>query len=186
MQTLRDVLIQAGKQGVAIGHFNVPDLVVLRAVFGAARELDAPVIVGASEGERSFMGVCQIAALVKSLREEFDFPIFLNADHTHSLASAAEAAKSGFDSIVFDLSALPLEQNVRQTREAVSALKEIHPSILVEGEIGDIGSGSPASRMKSFPIRSTLRSSKPFENWSSRGWRSSAIRVWLLSLEIAS
>lgn len=142
METLRDILIQAGNRGVAVGHFNVSDLVLLRAVFGAARELDVPVIVGASEGERSFMGVRQIAALVKSLREEFDFPIFLNADHTHSLASAEEVAKAGFDSIVFDLSALPLEQNIRQTREAVSALKGIHPSMLVEGEIGDIGSGS--------------------------------------------
>jgi fructose-bisphosphate aldolase class II len=66
----------------------------------------------------------------------------LNTDHTHSLASAEEAAKAGFDAIVFDRSTLPLEENVRQTREAVVALKSIRPSILIEGEIGDIGSGS--------------------------------------------
>ena len=53
-----------------------------------------------------------------------------------------EAAKAGFDAIVFDLSALPFEQNVHQTREAVQTLKTINPAILVEGEIGDIGSGS--------------------------------------------
>jgi fructose-bisphosphate aldolase class II len=76
------------------------------------------------------------------LREEFDFPIFLNADHTHSLAKGIEAAKAGFDSIVFDLSALPIEENVRQTKQAVEALKAINPSMLVEGEIGDIGTGS--------------------------------------------
>ncbi len=142
MQTLRDVLLQAGKRGDAIGHFNVSDLTLLKAVFSAAQDVDVPVIVGASEGERSFMGVRQIASLVKSLRDEFDFPIFLNADHTHSRASAEEVAKAGFDSIVFDLSALPFEENIRQTREAVAALKAIHPSMLVEGEIGDIGTGS--------------------------------------------
>jgi fructose-bisphosphate aldolase, class II len=147
MQTLGNVLRQAGEHGVAVGHFNVSDLVVLRSVFGAAQELKVPVIVGASEGERSFMGVGQIAAVVKSIREEFDFPIFLNADHTHSLSSAREVARAGFDSIVFDLSVLPLEQNIRQTRDAVSALKEIHPSMLVEGEIGDIGSGSEVHEM---------------------------------------
>ena len=114
----------------------------MKAVFASARELNVPVLVGVSEGEREFLGVRQIAALVRSLREEFDFPIFLNADHTHSLARAVEAAKAGFDAIVFDLSALPFEQNVRQTNEAVEALKAINPSILVEGEIGDIGSGS--------------------------------------------
>jgi fructose-bisphosphate aldolase class II len=79
---------------------------------------------------------------VRSLREEFDFPIFLNADHTHSLAKAVEAAKSGFDAVVFDVSSLPFEENVRQTIEAVQALKAINPAILVEGEIGDIGTGS--------------------------------------------
>ena len=88
------------------------------------------------------MGVHEIAALVKSLREESGVPIFLNADHTHSLAKAEEAAKAGFDSIVFDLSALPREENVRQTKEAVAKLKAIHPAMLIEGEIGDIGTGS--------------------------------------------
>jgi fructose-bisphosphate aldolase, class II len=142
MKMLRDVLQQAQTRGVAIGHFNISDLVLLKAVFDGARELNLPVLVGASEGERAFMGVRQIAALVRSLRDEFDFPIFLNADHTHSLASAEEAARAGFDAIVFDRSALPWEENVRQTREAVVALKAINPSILIEGEIGDIGTGS--------------------------------------------
>jgi fructose-bisphosphate aldolase, class II len=153
MQTLRDVLRYAGKRGEAVGHFNVSDLTLLKAVFNAARDVDVPVIVGASEGERGFMGVRQIAALVKSLRDEFDFPIFLNADHTHTRASAEEVAKAGFDSIVFDLSALPLEENVRQTREAVAALKAIHPSMLVEGEIGDIGSGSEVHETMSDPSK---------------------------------
>jgi len=142
MQSLSDVLAQSQKRGVAVAHFNVSDLVLLKAVFSAAQELSVPVIVGASEGERAFMGVRQLAALVRSLREEYEFPIFLNADHTHSLAGAEEAARAGFDSVVFDLSALPFEENIRQTREAVAALKAIRPTFLVEGEIGDIGTGS--------------------------------------------
>ena len=142
MQTLRNALEQSEKDGVAIGHFNVADFVLLKAVVAAARDLKVPVAVGASEGEREFFGIRQIAALVRSLREECDHPIFLNADHTHSLAHALDVAKAGFDSVVFDLSALPFEQNVRQTKEAVEALKAVNPEILVEGEIGDIGTGS--------------------------------------------
>ena len=142
MRRLRDELEQAQKNKIAIGHFNISDLVLLKAVFAAAHEMNVPVIVGASKGEREFMGVREIANLVRTLREEFDFPIFLNADHTHSLASAIEAAKAGFDAIVFDLSALPIEENARQTKAAVEALKAINPAILIEGEIGDIGTGS--------------------------------------------
>jgi fructose-bisphosphate aldolase class II len=142
MQSLRDALAQCERDGVAIGHFNVSDWVLLKAVSASGQEIGVPVLVGASEGEREFVGVRQIAAVVRSLREECDCPIFLNADHTHSLPKAVEAAKAGFDAIVFDLSALPFEQNVRQTKEAVEALKAINPAILVEGEIGDIGTGS--------------------------------------------
>ena len=142
MHSLHDALERSQKDGVAIGHFNVADGVLLKAVVAAGQELEVPVMVGVSEGEREFIGVRQIAALVWSMREDCDCPIFLNADHTHSLAKAVEAARAGFDSIVFDLSALPFEQNVRQTKEAVEALKTINSAILVEGEIGDIGTGS--------------------------------------------
>jgi fructose-bisphosphate aldolase, class II len=142
MRSLRNLLQEAQEGGQAIGHFNIADLVLLKAVFGAARELNVPVLVGLSEGEREFVGARPIAAFVRSLREEFDFPIFLNADHTHSLAKGVEAAKAGFDAIVYDRSALPLEENVRETKTAVETLKGINPSMLVEGEIGDIGTGS--------------------------------------------
>ena len=142
MQQLRNQLKDAQSNGVAIGHFNISDWTLLKAVCAAAQELEVPVIVGASEGERAFLGVAQIAALVRSLREEQSIPIFLNADHTHSLESAMAAAKAGFDSIVYDLSALPFAENVKQTRQAVEALKSVNPAILVEGEIGNIGTGS--------------------------------------------
>lgn len=142
MDNLRKLLEAGQANGTAIGHFNISDWVLLKAVFAAAQELKVPVIVGASEGERKFLGVAQLAALVKSLREEQGAPIFLNADHTHSLDSAVAAAKAGFDSVVYDLSALPFEENVKQTRQAVETLKSIHPMILVEGEIGNIGTGS--------------------------------------------
>jgi fructose-bisphosphate aldolase class II len=167
MHTLREVLVQAQERGAAVGHFNVADLVILKAVFASAQELNVPVIVGASDGEREFMGVRQIAAVVRSLRDESDYPIFLDADHTHSLAKAAEAARAGFDAVVFDASALPIEENVRQTREAVDALKAINPAILVEGEIGDIGTGSeihekaPDCRRDSRPRRRRNSSLSP-------------------------
>jgi ketose-bisphosphate aldolase len=142
MYVLRDVLEATRKNGVAVGHFNVSDLVILKGVFAAAQELNVPFIIGASKGERDFLGVRQIVSLVHVMREEFGVPAFLNADHTHSLPDAIESARAGFDAIVFDLSSLPFEENIRETKQAVEALKSINSDILVEGEIGDIGSGS--------------------------------------------
>ena len=140
--TLRDVLTRLEKEGAALGHFNVADQVLLKAVVAAAAETKLPVFVGASEGEREFFGARQLAALVKSQRQESDLPVFLNADHTHSLAKAMEAANAGFDAVGIDFSALPFEENVARTKEAAQAIKAVNPAILAEGEIGNIGSGS--------------------------------------------
>jgi fructose-bisphosphate aldolase class II len=140
--TLRDVLTRLEKEGAALGHFNVADQVLLKAVIAAADETNLPVLVGASEGEREFFGARQLAALVKSLRQESDQPIFLNADHTHSLEKAIEAANAGFDAVTIDFSALPIEENVARTKEAAQAIKAVNPAILAEGEIGNIGTGS--------------------------------------------
>ena len=140
--TLRDVLRRLETEGAALGHFNVADQVLLKAVIAAAVETKLPVLVGASEGEREFFGARQLAALVKSLRQESELPVFLNADHTHSLGKAMEAASAGFDAVGIDFSALPFDQNVARTQEAVQAIKAVNPAILVEGEIGNIGTGS--------------------------------------------
>ena len=142
MDALRDVLTRLQRQGAALGHFNVADLVLLKAVLAAAVEVRVPVMVGASEGERDFLGTRELAALVKAMREEHGVPVFLNADHTHSLAKAEEAARAGFDAVVIDFSALPFEKNVSRTKETVEAIKAINSAILAEGEIGNIGTGS--------------------------------------------
>ncbi|HUN59735.1 MAG TPA: class II fructose-bisphosphate aldolase [Candidatus Binataceae bacterium] len=142
MKMFKDILQEAQQNKVAVGHFNFSDLIVLWAVSLAASELNLPVMVGVSEGERAFVGVRQAAALVRSIREEFGQPIFLNADHTHSIAKAEEAARAGFDEIIFDGSALPFDENIARTKEAVEAVKSISPTILVEGEIGWIGASS--------------------------------------------
>src|SRR5215831_3866183 len=140
--TLPEVLTRLQTEGAALGHFNVADHLLLKAVIAAAEETKLPVFVGASEGEREFFGARQLAALVKSLRQESDVPVFLNADHTHSLAKAMEAANAGFDAVGVDFSALPFDENVAQTKATVQAIKAINPAILAEGEIGDIGTGS--------------------------------------------
>jgi fructose-bisphosphate aldolase class II len=142
MKSLIEILADARRRRVAVGHFNISDLTAFKAIVESAQELEVPVMVGVSEGEREFIGVAESAALVKAAREQHGLEIFLNADHTHSLAKAVAAAKAGFDEIIFDGSALPFDNNVEETRRAVETLKSINPGIVVEGEIGYIGSSS--------------------------------------------
>lgn len=148
MQTLREALKWAHDKQVAIGHFNITDAVTLRAIFEVASELSIgldekiPVIIGVSEGERDFLGVSEAAALVKEIREKHDYPIYLNADHTHSIVKIKEAVEAGFDAVLFDGGKLPLEENIELTKEVVAYVRRVNPEIVVEGEMGYIGSGS--------------------------------------------
>jgi len=155
MRALREILADAGRRRVAVGHFNFSELVVLKAAAEAANELAVPVVMGVSESERDFLGLAEAVALIDALRQAKGLEIFLNADHTHSLAKAEEAVRAGFDMLVFDASHKPAEENIRETLRAVEAVKSIRPSILVEGEVGYVGSGSEIHEKRPDNIRLT-------------------------------
>ncbi len=143
---LREAIQQAKFQKTAVGHFNISDLVGLNAIFTAAFSLKLPVIIGVSEGEREFIGTRQAAALVKSIRDEYNYPIFINADHTHSLEKIKEAVNAGFDEVLFDAGQKSLEENIALTKEVVAYVKNYNETygkdIMIEGELGYIGGGS--------------------------------------------
>lgn len=142
IQSLRETVEEASKKGVAVGHFNISDSTGVWAVFNAARNLKLPVIIGVSEGERDFIGIRQVSAFVKSLREEFEYPVYLNADHTYSFERVKEAIDAGFDSVIFDGAKLSLEENISQTKKCVEYARNSGRDVLVEGELGYIGQSS--------------------------------------------
>ncbi len=151
---LREHIAEAKRKKIAIGHFNVSTVDGIWAVADAALELKVPVIIGVSEGERDYIGVRQAVAIVRSIREERGQEIFLNADHTYSLARVEEAIDAGFDSVIFDGAQLSLEENIEMTKKCVEYAKNHSAAdnrdILVEGELGFIGKSSKV--MDSIPV----------------------------------
>ena len=141
MKTLREYITEAEEKQIAIGHFNISDSEGFKAVVESARELAVPVIIGVSEKERSFLGVAEIRVLVQVEKDKGE-PVFLNADHTYSVEASKEAIDAHFDSVIIDGAEKPFFENVIMTKEVVNYAKKMHPDILVEGELGFIGSGS--------------------------------------------
>ncbi|MFH0806493.1 MAG: class II fructose-bisphosphate aldolase [Candidatus Brennerbacteria bacterium] len=158
MMSLREIIEGAERRGIAIGHFNVANLEQLKAVAHAGMRLQVPVIVGVSEGEGQYLGLNHFRDLVASYNAEHAAPsaggrgfrLFLNADHVHSLEHVREAARVGFHAILFDPLGeaqsrgrdLSFDDHVTQTRAAVKLAKEINRDVLVEGELGYLGSAS--------------------------------------------
>ncbi len=153
MKTLKQYIKEAEEKKIAIGHFNISNLDGLWAVFDAARELSSeivcpfeegkiPVLIGVSEGERAFVGTREIMLLIRHFREQYEYPIFLNADHTYSVELAEEAISAGYDMVIYDGAEKTYEENVAHTRAVVSFKKSINPECLIEAEFGFIGKGS--------------------------------------------
>ncbi|MDO8579759.1 MAG: class II fructose-bisphosphate aldolase [bacterium] len=148
MKTLREYVTDAVVKKIAIGHFNISNIEGFWATVRAARELgslagrDIPVIIGVSEGERSFIGVSQVKALVESYVRETGQSVFLNADHTYSFDKVREAVDAGYDAVIYDGTEQSFEDNVTITKKCVEYAKKKNKNILVEGELGFIGKSS--------------------------------------------
>lgn len=133
---LDEILKKAISEHWAVGHFNISNIEQLRAIMNGAKDLKCPIMIGASEGERKFIGLKQAVVMIKAFKEEYGIPVFLNPDHSHSAESAKQAFDAGFDSVHIDLSKLTYEENLKGTREVVDYVKSKNPDVSVEGELG--------------------------------------------------
>jgi fructose-bisphosphate aldolase class II len=139
---------KAQKGKYAIGQFNVSTDEQLKAIVEVAKDLKSPIIIGTSEGERKFIGVDQVIALVKTWQEETNLPIILNADHCKNFESVKEVIDAGYSAVHFDGSVLPTEKNIKITKQTVDYAKNKNPNILVEGELGYLRGGSEIHKEK--------------------------------------
>lgn len=123
----------------------------MKAIVNKCAELKSPVILGTSEGESKFFGIEEAVALRNVLRKNTGLPIFLNLDHGKSFDYLKRAIDAGYDMVHFDGSKLPLEENIKTTKEVVKYAK--WRGVLVEGEVGKIGTDSSKIYTEKFEIK---------------------------------
>lgn len=137
---MNQMLKKAKEDHYAVPHFNINNLEWTKFILEECNELNVPVILGVSEGSVKYMGsylvvADMVKALVKSLN--IKIPVCLHLDHGSSLESCISAIDAGFSSVMIDGSRLPLEENIKITKEVVSYAHE--RGISVEAEVGHIG-----------------------------------------------
>ena len=134
-----DMLNKAREGKYAVGHFNINNLEWAKSILLTAQEMNAPVILGVSEGAGKYMGGFKVVAdMVKALADsmEITVPVALHLDHG-TYEGCYKCIKAGFSSIMFDGSHYPIAENVEKTKELVAITKALGMSL--EAEVGAIG-----------------------------------------------
>ena len=121
----------------AVGAFNLHCFEMLPAMIQAAEELNVPIIIQTSLGTAEYIGFEPLIAAVKALAEKSSVNVALHMDHCKSVEALKKAIDLGYSSVMYDGSALPIEENIKNTQEVVE-YAHAH-GVSVEGEIGSIG-----------------------------------------------
>jgi fructose-bisphosphate aldolase class II len=135
----KDMLTKAKAGKYAVGQFNINNLEWTKSILLTAQELNAPVILGVSEGAGKYMcGYKTIVGMVKGMIEELNIsvPVALHLDHG-TFEGAKACINAGFSSIMFDGSHYPIEENIDKTTRLVHTCDVL--GISLEAEVGAIG-----------------------------------------------
>ncbi len=135
---LSPILTDARAKGYGVAAFNFVDYAFLRAVVLAADAMRAPVIAQVSVKTVKLWGHAAVASWAKQLAAEFPrTPFVLHVDHCADLPFLKKCLDAGWTSVMYDGSALPFEENLKNTLE-VLALADAKGAG-VEAELGTIG-----------------------------------------------
>jgi ketose-bisphosphate aldolase len=153
---LKDIVDRAFAERYGVPAINIVNDLTLEAVLAAAVQERSPLIVQTSVKTVRSIGLNLLQAMWRELTADIDVPVSLHLDHCPDREVISSCLRKGWNSVLFDASALPVEENKRQTIEVVAEARSYGAS--VEGEIESItgvedGIGSDEeSRRQSLPV----------------------------------
>ncbi len=147
LMAMSPILQDARERQYGVAAPGVNDMQTVSAVFEAARELRAPMILDCVE----MNDLEAVADITKFFAGRYpEVPAALNLDHGHSFDVCARAIRAGFTSVMIDCSKLPFDENVRITAEVV---RMAHAAgVSVEAELGRVGSARNYSEDRTAPL----------------------------------
>ncbi|QGU00704.1 Fructose-bisphosphate aldolase class II [Candidatus Syntrophocurvum alkaliphilum] len=134
---VNDLLFKADKEGYAVGAFNANNMEIVQAIVEAAEQENSPVIMQASQGAIKYAGLEYITGMVTIAAKAANIPVALHLDHGTDFEQVIKCIRSGFSSVMYDGSKLPLEENIAMTNKVLEIARPINVS--VEAELGKIG-----------------------------------------------
>jgi ketose-bisphosphate aldolase len=134
--SLKEILDRAFKERYGVGAFNIVNDLTLEAVLAAAVDLRAPVIVQTSVKTVKSIGRDVLYGMWTTMTAGIEVPVALHLDHCPEREVISMCLEAGWNSVLFDASSLPVQENQRQTKEVVAEARRYGAH--VEGEIEGI------------------------------------------------
>ena len=133
---LKDIVDRAFAERYGVAAINIVNDLTLEAVLAAAVEQRAPVIIQTSVKTVRSIGTDLLYAMWRELTSGIDVPVSLHLDHCPDRGVISGCLARGWNSVLFDASSLPVQENQRQTVEVVAEARSYGAD--VEGEIESI------------------------------------------------
>lgn len=137
LASMKEMLLDAQKGKYAVPHFNVWNVEMLEGVLDAAVALQSPVIISFGTGFVENTEVDHFVKMMRSMAEGVSVPVAIHWDHGRNFGIVQHAAEIGFNSLMIDASANPLQKNIALTKEVVDAFSP--KGYPIEAELGHVG-----------------------------------------------
>ena len=140
--TSTEMFKKAYTGGYAIGAFNVNNMEIIQGITEAAIEKRAPLILQVSKGARAYAKHVYLMKLIEAAIQDaeqtagFDLPIVVHLDHGDSFELCKSCIDGGFTSVMIDKSGLPMEENIKITKQVVEYAHD--HGVVVEAELGSL------------------------------------------------
>lgn len=135
--TTKEMMLDAQKNGYAIGAFNVESMEFVMAVIQAAEECNSPVILQTTPGTVKFAGLDMYYAMVAAAAKNATVPVAMHLDHGDGFDRCMKALRCGYTSVMIDGSHEAYEDNIALTKSVADVANAM--GIPVEAELGKVG-----------------------------------------------
>lgn len=135
--TMQEVLKTAEEKRFAVAAFTVDTLEVAEEIASVAEEKQLPAIMMVGQNTFKYNKLEKIANICRQIANSTNAPLVLHLDHGASYEQVIQCLRNGFTSVMIDGSRLPLEENIRLTKDVVRAAHAV--GVSVEAELGAIG-----------------------------------------------
>lgn len=120
----RSAMTRARAEHYALGAFNLDNQETLKAVVRAAANKKAPLLVEVSQGEVEALGIDNVRDMVDNYKAEYGIQIFVNLDHSPTIAGAIAGIEAGFEFIHIDISQArknaTIDEIIAETKQVVN------------------------------------------------------------------